>query len=221
MGGLFDDLLSDGGVGPVSGGTEQVVDHHFAERDTVLNCRRDRVGALGFEQRGGVQAVGQFEVGGVKVGGGEVPEGFWAEVQPAGSLSVATAMRSRPLTRSMLVRSSLIWLMVSAVPMGARPTASPLLPRVMARASMGPSTMTGSAPSVRRCRASAYPKSASPLVNTGVVRVLRYFGPAQFRPWSSSVLVGLRRPMNPRIAPPVGSWGSRMGMTSRSRKKSR
>lgn len=103
---------------------------------------------------------------------------FWAEVHPAGSESVATAIRSRPSPMSMLARSSLIWLTVRAVPMGAMPTAAPPLPRVMARASMGPSTMTGSAPLARSSRASAYPKRASRLVKTGVVRVLRYFGPA-------------------------------------------
>ncbi len=63
---------------------------------------------------------------------------FCADFQPAGSESVATAMRSRPSTMSMWARSSLIWLTVSAVPMGgAMPTAVPLLPRVMASASMG------------------------------------------------------------------------------------
>jgi hypothetical protein len=36
-----------------------------------------------------------------------------------------------------VARSSLIWFTVSAVPIGAMPTASPLLPSVMARASMG------------------------------------------------------------------------------------
>ena len=75
-GGLFDDRLSDGGVGPVSGGAEQVVDHRVAERDAVLDRRGDRVGALGLEQLGRVQPVGEFEVGGVEVGGGEVPEGL-------------------------------------------------------------------------------------------------------------------------------------------------
>ena len=101
VGGLFDDLLSDGGVGPVPGGAEQLVDHGVAERAAVLDRGRDGVGALGFEQFGGVEPVGQVEVGGVDVGGGEVPERLLGGLHPAGSASVAMAMRSRPSARSM------------------------------------------------------------------------------------------------------------------------
>ena len=73
-GGLVDDLLPYVGVGPVAGGAQQVVDHGIAERAPVLDRRGDRVGAFGLEELGRVESVGQFEVGGVEVGGGEVPE---------------------------------------------------------------------------------------------------------------------------------------------------
>jgi hypothetical protein len=116
---------------------KQVVDHGLPERASTGDRRGDGLCTLGLEQLGGIQAGWEFDVGGVEVGSGELPEGFLPGC-PAGGVGVGGPCDVVASVDDVdVARSSLIWFTVSAVPIGAMPTASPLLPSVMARASMG------------------------------------------------------------------------------------